>query len=182
MALAALVLGLLEYYWANHSLNALHSETHADHILAEPGKVVTWSATVENRSRLPILYTCSVILRSGVNMEYFSYSAYFKRALILLTATWAIISIVNYFEDPKNLKEAVIHTDVILQYTQLFFLRGVILQRQLRLGARHSQGGAGQIVGMLGCVGAAIPVILPIFTAKPLFAYLPIFFLFPVVH
>lgn len=102
---------------------------------------------------LPILYTCSVILRRGVNMEYFQYSAFFKRALVLLAATWAIISAVIYFEDPKDLKEAVIHTEIILQYTVIFFLCGVILQRQLRLGAR-SQGGVGQVIGMLGCIGA----------------------------
>ena len=54
LVLAALVLGILEYYWANYSLGALHCETTSDHILAEPGEVVTWSATVENRSRIPI--------------------------------------------------------------------------------------------------------------------------------
>ena len=54
LALAALVLGLLEYYWANHSLGALHCECSSDHILAEPDEVITWSATVENRSRIPI--------------------------------------------------------------------------------------------------------------------------------
>ena len=102
---------------------------------------------------LPILYTCSVILRSGVTMEYYNYNHYFKRALAMITAAWAIISLVIYFEDPKHLKETIIFTDIILQYTLIFFLCGVILQRQLRLGARHSQGGIGQIASMLGCVG-----------------------------
>lgn len=54
LILFALVLGVLEYYWANSSIKAMDIRSDADHILAEPGEVVTWSAAVENHSRIPI--------------------------------------------------------------------------------------------------------------------------------
>ena len=54
LALAALVLAILEHYWTPFALNALHFKGEADRIIAEPGETVTWSGTVENRSRLSI--------------------------------------------------------------------------------------------------------------------------------
>lgn len=54
LILVAAVLAGLEYYWANYGLDALHFKGEVDHTLAEPGEVITWSATVENHSRLPI--------------------------------------------------------------------------------------------------------------------------------
>lgn len=52
--LAVIVLAVLEYYWANHSLKALRFKGQTDRILAEPGEEITWNATVENLSRMPI--------------------------------------------------------------------------------------------------------------------------------
>ena len=54
LVLVAAVFAALEYYWANYGLDALHFKGEADHTLAEPGEVITWNATVENHSRLPI--------------------------------------------------------------------------------------------------------------------------------
>lgn len=54
LALAALVLALLERFWAPRALQALRFRGAPDKVMAEPGEVVTWSGTVENRSRLPI--------------------------------------------------------------------------------------------------------------------------------
>lgn len=45
---------LLEYKWASYALDSLQIHSSCDHLLAEPGQTVTWSATVENYSRLPI--------------------------------------------------------------------------------------------------------------------------------
>ncbi len=56
LALAAVLLVVLEKYWAPWSLKKLHYYGEADRTLAEPGELVTWSGTVENRSRMPILF------------------------------------------------------------------------------------------------------------------------------
>ena len=47
---------LLEYKWAEYALEALHIKGSCDQTLVEPGQPVTWSATVENHSRLPISF------------------------------------------------------------------------------------------------------------------------------
>lgn len=54
--LILLVLGfaLLEYKWASYALRSLDIHAECDRTLAEPGQPVTWSARVDNYSRLPI--------------------------------------------------------------------------------------------------------------------------------
>lgn len=52
--LAALCIGLLERFWANHAMQYIRFSGQCDTLLAEPGQKVTWSSTVENHSRLPI--------------------------------------------------------------------------------------------------------------------------------
>lgn len=54
LALAAILLGVLEYVWAPYALKALQFKGSPDKIMAEPGEIVTWSGTVENVSPLPI--------------------------------------------------------------------------------------------------------------------------------
>lgn len=54
LLLVAAVIAALEYYWANYGLNALHFKGEVSHTLAEPDEEITWSATVENHSRMPI--------------------------------------------------------------------------------------------------------------------------------
>ncbi len=56
LALAVVLLVVLEKYWAPWCLKKLGFSGCPDRELAEPGQVVTWSGTVENRSRLPILF------------------------------------------------------------------------------------------------------------------------------
>ncbi len=50
--LVALV--VLEYKWASYALSSLRISSNCDRQLAEPGQLVSWSATVDNYSRLPI--------------------------------------------------------------------------------------------------------------------------------
>lgn len=54
LILAALALAALEHFWEPYALKALHFRGELDRAIAEPGEPVTWSGTVENRSRLPI--------------------------------------------------------------------------------------------------------------------------------
>lgn len=103
---------------------------------------------------MPMLYTAFVIFQGQMYLEYFSYRKFFIRSLIILGAIWAAMSIGVYIEDPKGIYEKVIFTEVILQYTLVHFLCGIVLQRQLRLGAQtRAKGEAGQLLGMAGSVG-----------------------------
>lgn len=52
--LLLLGLVLLEHKWASYALSSLGFRGSCDRPLAEPGQCVTWSATVDNYSRLPI--------------------------------------------------------------------------------------------------------------------------------
>ena len=54
LILVFLGFGLLEYKWASYALDSLRIHSSCDCPLAEPGQTVTWSATVDNYSRLPI--------------------------------------------------------------------------------------------------------------------------------
>lgn len=54
LILTAVVLAVMEYFWAPYSIKALKFTGKCDHQLAEPGEVVTWQGKVENTSRLPI--------------------------------------------------------------------------------------------------------------------------------
>jgi uncharacterized protein (DUF58 family) len=54
LVLLALGLAVLEDKWASYALRSLEIHSSCDQSLAEPGQKVTWSATVDNFSRLPI--------------------------------------------------------------------------------------------------------------------------------
>ena len=54
ITLAAAVLALMERYWTDFALRALRFKGSLDRTFAEPGEIISWSATVENHSRLPI--------------------------------------------------------------------------------------------------------------------------------
>lgn len=104
---------------------------------------------------VPIVYTCVIILRGDLYLQYFHYRHFFIRSMALLIGLWCAISAAVYIEDPKKVHEQVIFTSILLQYALIHFVCGVILQRQLRMGeSSHSHGGAGQIIGMLGSAGA----------------------------
>ena len=54
--LAGILLAVSEFYWARWSLKALNLRGSLDKLLAQPGETVHWTATVENKSRMPILF------------------------------------------------------------------------------------------------------------------------------
>ena len=103
---------------------------------------------------VPILYTAAIILRGDLYLEYFHYRHFFLRSMGLLIFLWCALTAAVYIEDPQQVHEQVIFTGILLKYTLIHFVCGVILQRQLRMGeSSHSHGGAGQVIGMLGCAG-----------------------------
>ena len=103
---------------------------------------------------VPIVYTAVIILRGDRSLEYFHYRHFFIRSMGLLIGLWCAISAAVYIEDPKQVHEQVIFTGILLKYTLIHFVCGVILQRQLRMGkSSHTHGSAGQVIGILGSAG-----------------------------
>ena len=101
---------------------------------------------------LPIVYTCAIIVRGELYLEYYHYRRFFLRSVSLLAFLWCALSVCIYIEDPQHLSEQLIFPSILLKYTLIHFLCGVILQRQLRMG-EHGQGSAGQMFGMLSAAG-----------------------------
>lgn len=54
LALAAVLLAILEHNWTDRSMRTLKLKQSCDKLLAEPGETVTCTSTVENHSRLPL--------------------------------------------------------------------------------------------------------------------------------
>ena len=57
LLIGGLLLAVLQKRWAPEGLKRLTVQGKTDKLLAEPGETVTWHATVENHSRLPVLFS-----------------------------------------------------------------------------------------------------------------------------
>lgn len=57
LLLAAVLLAIAQSRWAGAALRKLSLEGSTDHVLAEPGEKITWSAKLNNHSRLPVLFS-----------------------------------------------------------------------------------------------------------------------------
>ena len=53
----AIAVAVAQHQWAGSALRKLSVESGADRILARPGEKITWSAKVNNHSRLPVLFS-----------------------------------------------------------------------------------------------------------------------------
>lgn len=110
-----------------------------------------------------VIYTGAVILRGQFQLEYYSYSVYFRRSLYLLAALFLTLSAIASIEPMTGDGVRQVYADVTLRYGVVHLICGVVLQRRLRLGEElHGQGGAGQMAVVLGGVGAAIFLFLRI--------------------
>lgn len=87
VVLLVLLVGLavLEYKWAGYALKSLDIHSGCDHALAEPGQQVTWSATVDNYSPLPIPFVRLVEdfpLEAKVQGDLSWKEAYYRRGFL----------------------------------------------------------------------------------------------------
>lgn len=79
LILTVVILAVLEFFWAHRSLDALAAESSADKILAEPGEIITWTATVKNKSRMPIPFvrlTASFPVEANLHSENAKYGTF----------------------------------------------------------------------------------------------------------
>lgn len=103
------------------------------------------------------VYTSAVILRGNMQLEYYSYRQFFLHSLYMLGAFIVVLSAFTVMEAMTGPEEFVMHPEIALRYSLVHLLCGVVLQRQLRLGAfGKGHGDAGQIVAMLGGTGIVL--------------------------
>lgn len=57
LLIGGILLAVLQRRWAPEDLKRLTVRGRADRLLAEPGETITWYATVENHSKLPVLFS-----------------------------------------------------------------------------------------------------------------------------
>ncbi len=100
------------------------------------------------------VYTAAVILRGSMELEYYSYRHFFLRSLAILGGFFVVLSAFTVLEGLGGSADRVMHPEIGLRYILVHLLCGIILQRQLRLGAfGKGHGDAGQIFAMLGGTG-----------------------------
>lgn len=106
---------------------------------------------------VPLLYTAYICWRGELHQEYYGYRRFFARSFVILLALWVAIAFVTYFEDPMDKVEDIVKTGIIIRYAIIYFLCGVVLQRQLRLGAHGGgQGEWGQLGGIVVGLGTVL--------------------------
>lgn len=113
---------------------------------------------------VPAAYTAFVILRGRLTLEYSGYRHFFIRSLVLLGAVYAIANIWAFLTQITNEATLQLDTAVILRYSLVHLLCGIVLQRQLRLGY-GSRSNRRQMTAMLG---TAATIIAGFLAAEPL--------------
>lgn len=114
-------------------------------------------ATGEMLILLPmILYTAVMIFRGRLKLEYYGYRQYFRNSLFLVAGVYVAFCMLSYLENGL-LGTQTIRVDVTLGYGLVHLVTGILLQRQLRLGAvTQAHGSNAQMVAVLGGTGLVI--------------------------
>lgn len=103
-----------------------------------------------------ILYTAVMIFRGRLKLEYYSYRQYFRNSLLLVAGVYIAFCMLSYLENGL-LGTQTIRADVTLRYGLVHLVLGILLQRQLRLGAvTQAHGSNAQMVAVLGGTGLVI--------------------------
>lgn len=103
---------------------------------------------------LPVLLYCLiVVLRGGLELEYYGYRVFFKRSFIAWCIYYLVICLLCYFERATNPEQGLLNYEAPLLCGVIYGLSGVLLLRQLRLGAGNRGGRLNglQLVAVFGC-------------------------------
>ena len=112
------------------------------------------------------IYTAGVILRGKLELEYSNYRHFFIRSLILLAIVYAVAQIWNFLTQITTTEVLRLDAGLILRYSLVHLLCGVVLQRQLRLGVgSKAEGGRRQMATLLG---TSTTIVVGFLAAEPL--------------
>lgn len=103
----------------------------------------------------PAIYAGYVIVRSELELEYYSFRRFFQGSLWLLVVIYLLENAWIFLSMITNDGPSPLDPSSILRYGLVHLLCGIVLQRQLRLGVgNRAEGGRRQMVLMLGTAGA----------------------------
>lgn len=99
----------------------------------------------------PVVYTGAVILRGQFLLEYLSFRSYFQKACVLWAALFLLLCLGSSAEELTRPWAAVLDVEGPLRCGVFYGISGVLLLRQLRMGADNGgrRLGAVQELGML---------------------------------
>lgn len=114
---------------------------------------------------VPAIYTAVIIFCGKLELEYYSYSRFFKQSLFLIGGTYLITNIWLFLSAATGEASILLDGNVILRYGIVHLLCGIVLQRQLRLGVDYSSKSNRRQIPML--LGVAAVIIVGFAAAEP---------------
>ncbi len=105
---------------------------------------------------VPAIYTGAIIFLGKLELEYYSYSRFFRQSLMLIGGAYLITNIWLFLSNATGEASLLLDGEVILRYGIVHLLCGIVLQRQLRLGVDYSSKSNRRQIPVLLCVAAVI--------------------------
>ena len=115
---------------------------------------------------VPAAYTAFVILQGKLHLEYSAYRHFFVRSLMLLAGVFAVANIWGFLTQISDAATLQLNISVIVRYSLVHLLCGVVLQRQLRLGVGYRAEGGRRQMAML--LGTSTAIVVGFLAAEPL--------------
>lgn len=114
---------------------------------------------------VPAIYTSGIIFLEKLELEYYSYSRFFKQSLMLLGGAYLVTNIWLFLSAATGEASLALDGDVIIRYGLVHLFCGIVLQRQLRLGVDYSSKSNRRQIPVL--LGVAAVIALSFVTAEP---------------
>lgn len=103
---------------------------------------------------VPAIYTALVIFRGKLELEYYSYNRFFLQSLGLLGGAYVIVLVWEFLTTLTGKPVTLLDAGVMFRYAFVHMVCGIVLQRQLRLGADQiSKSSRRQLSALLGAGG-----------------------------
>lgn len=114
---------------------------------------------------VPAIYTSGIIFIEKLELEYYSYSRFFKQSLMLLGGAYLVTNIWLFLSAATGEASLALDGNVIIRYGLVHLFCGIVLQRQLRLGVDYSSKSNRRQIPVL--LGVAVAIALSFVVAEP---------------
>lgn len=99
---------------------------------------------------IPVVgYTAAVIFRGQFHLDYYDFRDNFRRGLILVCGLYIALYFIWFIENMAYENYRSISPENMLRYGIVYIICGILLQRQLRLGAENRAHGSAVQIGMI---------------------------------